>query len=48
VSVNNFTNTVIGRNGQNIMGAAENMTMDRAYSVAEFIYTGATYGWRLL
>lgn len=38
---------VIGRNGQKINGLSEDMTIDRTWATARFIYTGATYGWVL-
>lgn len=41
-STNNLT---IGRNGQNIMGDAENMTLDIDNTNFELIYSGATLGW---
>lgn len=42
-----FTATVVGRNGSNIMGLAENMTLDRAYAAMTFIYINASNGWRV-
>lgn len=42
-----FTNTVVARNGQNIMGLAENMTLDIAYAAMNFLYINATEGWRV-
>jgi hypothetical protein len=47
VSVGNFADTIVARNGQNIMGLAEDITLDKAYAVMNFIYTGATQGWRI-
>ena len=47
ISVGNFTNTVVARNAQNIMGLAENMTIDKAYAGLRFIYVDATRGWIL-
>lgn len=44
----NITDTVIARNGQNIMGLAENMTLDKAYAAMTFIFTDATRGWRII
>jgi len=41
-----FTDTVLARNGSNIMGLAENMTLDREYLSFKFIYTDSTIGWR--
>ena len=45
VTVGNFTDTVVGRNGSNIMGSATDFTMDSAYLSIQFIYTDATQGW---
>lgn len=46
IAVGNFANTVVARNGSNIMGLAEDMTMDKAYLSFQFIYVDATVGWR--
>lgn len=48
IGVLNFTNTVVARNGSNIMGLAQNMTLDIANSGYEFIYIDATRGWFVL
>ena len=49
VSINgNITNTVLARNGQNIMGVADNLTIDRANIGLHLIFSDATRGWRLL
>jgi hypothetical protein len=48
VSVMNFTNTIIGRNGKKIMNLTENLTIDVANSSVEFVFTGDTYGWWLV
>ena len=45
VTVGNFTNTVVGRNGSKIMSLTANMTLDKAYLSIEFIFTDATQGW---
>jgi len=45
VTVGNFTDTVVGRNGSNIMSSASDLTMDAAYLSIQFIYTDATQGW---
>lgn len=45
ITVGNFTNTVVGRNGSKIMGSATDFTMDAAYLSIQFIYTDATQGW---
>jgi hypothetical protein len=43
-----FTDTIIARNGANIMGLAENMTLNLPnYSVTLF-YVDATRGWRII
>jgi len=45
ITVGNFTDTIIGRNGTKIMGSATDLTMDAAYLSIQFIYTDATQGW---
>jgi len=45
VTVGNFTDTVVGRNGSNIMSSASDFTMDAAYLSIQFIYTNSTVGW---
>ena len=45
VTVGNFTDTVVGRNGSNIMSSATDFTMDAAYLSIQFIYTDTTQGW---
>ena len=47
ISVGNFTDTVIARNGSNIMGLAENITVDVAYVAMDLVYIDATRGWRI-
>ncbi len=47
VTVGNFTNTVIGRNGSNIMSSGTDMTLDSAYLSIQFIYTNSTVGWAI-
>lgn len=48
IAVGRFSDTVVARNGSNIMGLAENLTIDKLYGVMNFIYTGdATQGWRV-
>ena len=42
-----FTGTVVGRNSSNIMGLAENMTLDKNYAAMTFIYIDASNGWRV-
>lgn len=36
---------VVARNGANIQGAAENLTIDINNASPVLIYTGSTYGW---
>ena len=45
ITVGNFTDTVVGRNGSNIMSSASDFTMDAAYLSIQFIYTDATQWW---
>ena len=45
ITVGNFTDTVVARNGSNIMGDASDMTLDAAYLSIQFIYVDATRGW---
>lgn len=48
INVGNFINTIIARNGSNIMGLAEDLTVNIAYASLNFVYSGdATQGWRL-
>ena len=43
--VGNNTDNVIGRNGSNIMGTADDITLDTAYTVLYLRYVDATIGW---
>ena len=43
----NYTNTIISRNGSNIMGIAENITVDVGYVTLTLIYINSTFGWRV-
>lgn len=45
VTVGNFVDTVVGRNGSNIMSSATDFTMDVAYLSIQFIYIDTTQGW---
>ena len=47
ISVGNFVNTVVGRNSQNIMGLAEDMTINVINSTVNLVYIDATRGWRI-
>jgi len=40
-----FTGTVVGRNGQKIMGLSENITLDVEYAAVTFLYIDSTRGW---
>ena len=42
------TTCVIGRNGNNIMGSASNLTLDTASASFELIYADATHGWVII
>ena len=42
-----FLDTVVARNGSNIMGLAENLTLDKPYAAMQFTYSDASNGWRL-
>jgi hypothetical protein len=48
VGVSNFTNTVVARNGSNIMELAENLTVNKVYVTVSFYYVDATRGWRVV
>lgn len=43
-----FTDTVIARNGANIMSLAEDMTIDRGNVAVTLLYVDATRGWRII
>ncbi len=38
---------IVNRNGNLIMGLAENLTLDVEHAVVEFVYSGPTFGWRV-
>jgi len=40
-------NLTIARNGNNIMGLAADMTVSQENAALQFVYTGATHGWKL-
>jgi hypothetical protein len=48
VGVGNFTNTIIARNGSNIMSLAEDMTIDVANRTVNLVFIDATRGWRIV
>ena len=43
-----FTDTIIARNGANIMSLAENMTIDKGNVAVTLLYVDATRGWRII
>ena len=45
VIVGNYVGVVVARNGSNIMGLAENITVDVRYSSIGLIYIDTTRGW---
>ena len=45
ITVGNFDDTVVARNGSNIMASATDFTMDAAYLSIQFIYIDTTQGW---
>ena len=47
IGVGAFKDTVVDRNGENIMGLAENMTIDKENYVVTLIYVDSTQGWRI-
>jgi hypothetical protein len=48
IQVGDFTDTIVARNGQNIMGLAEDMTIDVANITVSLLFTDATRGWRIV
>lgn len=49
ISVGNHTSTTISRNGSNIMGLSENLTLDIANVSITLIYSGdSTLGWKIV
>lgn len=47
VSVGDFTDTVVGRNGNTISGLAEDLTIDVANMGLVLVYSSSTTDWRL-
>jgi VCBS repeat-containing protein len=45
---NGRSDNVVARNGQNIMGLAENMTLNDSNATTQLRYSGATKGWRIV
>ena len=48
IQVGDFTDTVIARNSQYIMGLDEDMTIDVANITVNLFFTDATRGWRIV
>lgn len=48
IPCNGLTTNVIARNGHNIMGLAENMTIDVLRVPITLVYVNVTHGWRLI
>jgi hypothetical protein len=51
VSINNistFTNIIIARNGNLLMGQSEDMTIDLPYATVTLVYVNSIIGWRML
>ena len=48
IFVGNFTDTVVARNSSNIMGLAEDLTIDSANVGIKLVYIDASNGWRIL
>lgn len=47
IGVGTFVDTVVDRNGSNIMSLGENLTIDSKYANVAFLYVGGTVGWRI-
>ena len=43
-----FTDTIVARNGSNIMNLGENFTIDVANLNVSFLYIDNTYGWKVI
>jgi len=48
ISVQDFIDTVVNRNGEMIMGLAENITINKANCTLTLMYFNSTYGWRII
>ena len=48
ILVGNFTDTIVARNGSNIMGLAEDLTIDVAYLGITLVYADSTNGWTMI
>jgi hypothetical protein len=47
IGVGDFTDTIVGRNGSNIMSTAEDLTIDTANVTLTLTYVDASIGWRV-
>jgi hypothetical protein len=47
IGVGTFVDTVVDRNGSNIMSLAENLTIDTENVNVSLLYVGETVGWRI-
>lgn len=47
IGVGDFTDTTIGRNGENIMSTAEDLTIDTANLTLTLTYVNSAIGWRI-
>ena len=47
IAVGAFADTVVARNGQNIMGVAQDMTFNRKDKSIALLFVGGTTGWRI-
>lgn len=47
VVAGDFKGVIVAANGKNIMGLAENLTLDKPYAGMDFTYVDSTNGWRL-
>jgi hypothetical protein len=47
ISVQNFYDTILSRNGSNIMGIADDIIIDTSYSCVYLTYINSTIGWRI-
>jgi hypothetical protein len=45
---NSLTTNVVSRNGNNIMGLAQDMTLDAQYAAAQLRYINSTLGWVMI
>ena len=48
ISVEDFVDTVVGRNGEDIMGLAEDLTLDKSNITTGLRYVSASRGWQIV